>query len=171
MCLLGEQCPYDHGIDPVVITGPIPPPYAPPPFPMNIPPPPPPSLPNSSNGLMLPSVIPPPHPPMTVTTTSGTVQLSDITVYMYSVDNRAPISLCLIFHQLVYLSCTFFFNFSLQQTVDGYNPEEPSLNATSKVLPPPPPPIHPSMLTMRPSFPPMPGRHVPYMYMYSMQVG
>ena len=101
MCLLGEQCPYDHGIDPVVITGPIPPPYAPPPFPMNIPPPPPPSLPNSSNGLMLPSVIPPPHPPMTVTTTSGTVQLSDIAVYMYVVLITELQSLSLIFHQLV----------------------------------------------------------------------
>lgn len=37
MCLLGEQCPFDHGSDPLVITG-IPP-YPPPPFQLPIPPP------------------------------------------------------------------------------------------------------------------------------------
>lgn len=42
MCLLGEQCPFDHGSDPLVITGipPYPPPPPPPPpFPLSLPPP------------------------------------------------------------------------------------------------------------------------------------
>ena len=44
MCLLGEQCPFDHGNDPLVITGmpPYPPPPPPPPFPLSLPPHPPP---------------------------------------------------------------------------------------------------------------------------------
>ena len=43
MCLLGEQCPFDHGNDPLVITGmpPYPPPPPPPPFPISLPPHPP----------------------------------------------------------------------------------------------------------------------------------
>lgn len=69
MCLLGEQCPFDHGVDPVVITGPIPPPYPPPHFPLGIPPSH--NLPNTTNGLMLPSVIPQAPPPMTVATSTG----------------------------------------------------------------------------------------------------
>lgn len=104
MCLLGEQCPYDHGIDPLVITGPIPP-YPPPPFPMSIPPPP--NLPKTTSGLLLPPLIPPRN-----TANTG---------------------------------------------VDGYNPEDPSLNASSKISHAGPPPLPTCMLPqipLRPTFPP-----------------
>ena len=80
MCLLGEQCPYDHGIDPLVITGPIPP-YPPPPFPMSIPPPP--NLPKTTSGLLLPPLIPPRN-----TANTG--------IYIYlSIYPFIPLSICI----------------------------------------------------------------------------
>jgi hypothetical protein len=73
MCLLGEQCPYNHGNNPLVITG-IPP-YPPPPFPIPMPPPPniPPPLPKpppvvtdgynpEEPSLTNPPSLPPPPP-------------------------------------------------------------------------------------------------------------
>ena len=38
-CILGESCPYDHGVDPLVIGGGLNP------YPLGLPPPPPPGLP------------------------------------------------------------------------------------------------------------------------------
>ena len=76
MCLLGEQCLFDHGVDPVVITGPIPPPYPPPPhFPLPIPPP----HPHTTNGLMLQSTLM--QPPPMISAPSGIVSkcISDCT--------------------------------------------------------------------------------------------
>ena len=53
-------------------------------------------------------------------------------------------------------------------SVDGYNPEEPSLNAPSKILPPhlPPPPMHHSLMSVRPNFPSMPGTSNNHNYYY-----
>eukprot|EP00731_Ephydatia_muelleri_P031207 Em0022g721a len=110
-CIFGENCPFDHGKDPLVIN----PSFPPPPLPLGLPPMP---LHVTKPGLLVPPVVPVPL--------SGRLSPSSNT--------------------------------------EGYNPEDPGLNAVGSAAPQflGPPPVLPP-LPLRPPYPPLPlaGANIP----------